>query len=507
MKKEMTLGIAIGCLVFLLLRGWDLLPLFLIGVLLYIFYERGGLKTISRRLGEGGSGTILPRITFEQIGGQETAKKELQEALEFIKAEKKATALGIRPLKGILLSGPPGTGKTLLAKAAASYTDAAFLTAAGSEFIEMYAGVGAQRVRSLFKQARELIDREHKKTAIIFIDEIDVLGTKRGQYQGHLEYDQTLNQLLTEMDGIKNSEDNRILVIAATNRQDMLDPALLRPGRFDRVVRVDLPDQEGRLQILKLHTRNKPLSQDVSLIEIAKATFGFSGAHLESLANEAAILALRENNSVICQQHLIESIDKVSLGAKLDRRPEKEQLRRIAVHEVGHAIVSEAVKPGSVATLTIISRGQALGYTRQIPEDDYYLYTETYLRNQLKMLLAGLAAEELVLGVVSTGAQGDLEQAVGIARKMVQVGMSSLGLVSVNDLAPAQLQNAISKILNDEKEQATRILLEQQSAVLKVTEKLLEKERLDGGDLRASLISETTVTDSSKSYANGVLAV
>ena len=487
MKKELILGVGLGCVLFSLLSGLNLLPFLLAGILLYVFYELGGLKIILRRLGEGKSETSLAPVTFQQIGGQESAKKELREALDFIKAGEKTTALGIRPLKGILLTGPPGTGKTLLAKAAANYTEAVFLAVAGSEFIEMYAGIGAQRVRNLFKQARELAGKERKHTAVIFIDEIDVLGSKRGQYQGHLEYDQTLNQLLAEMDGIKNSEDSRILIIAATNRQDILDPALLRPGRFDRVVKVDLPDQEGRLQILEMHTRNKPLAKDVDLTEIAKATFGFSGAHLENLTNEAAILALRENNSVIRQRHLVEAIDKVSLGEKLDRRLQKDQLWRIAVHEVGHAIVSEVVKPGSVATLTIVSRGQALGYTRQVPEDDYYLYTETYLRDQLKILLAGLTAEELLLGVGSTGAQGDLDQAVGIAKRMVQAGMSSLGLVSAGDLASAQLQKAISDILNEEKKKVNRILTEQKSDVLALSQKLMAKERLDGKELRAAL--------------------
>jgi cell division protease FtsH len=286
----------------------------------------------------------------------------------------------------------------------------------------------------------------------------------------------------------------------------MLDPALLRPGRFDRVVRVDLPDKEGRHQILKLHTNNKPLADDVDLTAIARATFGFSGAHLESLANEAAILALRENSSVIMQRHLIESIDKVSLGEKLDRRPHKEELWRIAVHEVGHAVVSEKVRPGSVAALTIISRGQALGYTRQIPKNDSYLYTETYLRAQLKILLAGLVAEELLLGSGSTGAQGDLEHAVSIVKKMIQAGMSSLGLISVNDTSNACLQEAISEILNQEKQETKRILQEQRSHVVALAHKLMEKERLEGEELRASLSQKRLAADSN-SKTEKVLAV
>lgn len=505
MKKEIALGLGMGMLLFALLQGLDPLPFLLVGVLSYIFYERGGLKIIRRRLGNDSSQTNLTYVTFQQVGGQQSAKKELQEALDFIKADERTSALGIRPLKGILLTGPPGTGKTLLAKAAATYTDAVFLAAAGSEFIEMYAGVGAQRVRSLFQQARELAAQDHKRTAIIFIDEIDVLGSKRGQYQSHLEYDQTLNQLLTEMDGIKGFGGTRILLIAATNRQDMLDPALLRPGRFDRVVQVDLPDQEGRYQILKLHTGNKPLAGDVNLSEIARATFGFSGAHLESLANEAAILALREKCSFIAQRHFAESIDKVSLGERLNRRPQKEELWRIAVHEVGHAVVSEAAKPGSVAALTIISRGQALGYTRQMPEDDYYLYTETYLRAQIRILLAGLAAEEMLLGTGSTGAQGDLEQALTIAKKMVKAGMSSLGLAPTNDMSSRPLQKAIGKILNGEKQEAERIIQEKRPDVIAIAHKLMEKERLEGKELRASL--HLLTTPAADSNSEGVLAV
>lgn len=496
MNKEVMLGLGLGILLFAGLRGLNFLPLLLIAILVYIFYERGGLKVIQRRLGEDSAAAKLTGITFQQVGGQQTAKKELQEALDFVKADKRTKALGIRPLKGILLTGPPGTGKTLLAKAAATYTDAVFLAVAGSEFIEMYAGVGAQRVRGLFQQARQLATQGHKQTAVIFIDEIDVLGSKRGQYQGHLEYDQTLNQLLAEMDGIKDYAGTKILVMAATNRLDMLDPALLRPGRFDRVVQVELPDQESRYQILKLHTGNKPLADDVDLTEIARATFGFSGAHLENLANEAAILALRENNNIINQRHLIESIDKVCLGEKLDRRPQKEELWRIAIHEVGHAVVSEVLKPGSVAALTIVSRGQALGYTRQTPDDDYYLYTETYLRKQLQVLLAGLAAEEIFLGIGSTGAQGDLEQAVTIAKKMIQAGMSSLGLVSIVDMSNTDLHKTVGDILNREKQAAECILREQQTKVIVLAHQLMEKERLEGKELRISL-AQTDVSDDS----------
>jgi vesicle-fusing ATPase len=295
MVKEVGLGLIIAVIIFLVICGYDLTPLIFLGVLgigAYFIVRTRGLMT--KNFSEQ---KISPQqeISFADIGGQAGAIRELQEALNFIKNNQAILQLGIRPLKGILLTGPPGTGKTLLAKAAASFTDAAFISCSGSEFIEMYAGVGAQRVRRLFQAAREATLKQGKNNALIFIDEIDILAGKRGQTSNHLEYDQTLNQLLVEMDGIKVNDKVRILVVAATNRMDLLDPAILRPGRFDRHVKVELPDKQGRLEILKLHTQNKPLADSVSLEEIAKETFGFSGAHLESLANEAAILAMREN--------------------------------------------------------------------------------------------------------------------------------------------------------------------------------------------------------------------
>ena len=258
---------------------------------------------------------------FENIGGQEVAKQELKEALEFLINSQEMNKRGIRPLKGVLLTGPPGTGKTLLAKAAANYSDAVYLATSGSEFIEMYAGVGAQRVRKIFQTAREKAKKNNKNRAIIFIDEIDVLGAQRGSHASHMEYDQTLNQFLVEMDGLNNNEDVNILVIGATNRPDLLDSALLRPGRFDRQVKVDFPTLDGRLEILELHTKNKNLADDVNLTDIAKETYGFSGAHLENVTNEAAILALRNNSAFITQQHFKEAIDKVMLGEKLAEKP------------------------------------------------------------------------------------------------------------------------------------------------------------------------------------------
>src|SRR5690606_13403457 len=266
---------------------------------------------------------------------------------------------------------PPGTGKTLMAKAAAHYTDSVFASASGSEFVEMYVGVGASRVREIFKEVRAKATKENKDSAIIFIDEIEVIGSKRDGGQ-HKEYDQTLNQLLTEMDGIHANEEPRILMIAATNRKEMLDSALLRPGRFDRHIEVDLPDRDGRLHILNIQARNKPLGPDADLERIADETFGFSGAQLESLLNEAAVYAMREDAKEIAQHHLSLAIDKVLMGEQTDRKASKEEKERVALHELGHAIAAEALRPGSVSQVSLRPRGQALGYVRHQPQKEQY---------------------------------------------------------------------------------------------------------------------------------------
>ncbi len=301
--KEIYIGAGVGGFIFLAIIGFNIVPFALLilamGGFLYFMKTQGQLSF--NNLGKGVKSQH--RISFADIGGQDSAINELTEALDFLVKPEIIQHMGIRPLKGILLVGPPGTGKTLLARAAASFTSSAFIAASGSEFIEMYAGVGAKRVRQLFLDARKKAARENSRSAIIFIDELDVLGAKRGNHTSHMEYDQTLNQLLVEMDGITPDEDPRILLVGATNRADLLDPALLRPGRFDRQVQVGLPDREGRRRILSIHTRNKPISSEEVLDEIARATFGFSGAHLESLANEAAILAMRESSSTIDSAH------------------------------------------------------------------------------------------------------------------------------------------------------------------------------------------------------------
>lgn len=469
------------------MSGYDIMPLIFLAVagmaIFFIARSRGMLaKNFS-----GGNIALRHEVSFSDVGGQSAAIKELKEALDFIKNKKDIQVLGIRPLKGVLLTGPPGTGKTLLAKAAADHTDAAFVAASGSEFVEMYAGVGAQRVRKLFKNARESSKRVGKNNAIIFIDEIEILGGKRGQTTSHLEYDQTLNELLVQMDGIEMDDRFRVLLIAATNRVDMLDPALLRPGRFDRQVKVDLPDKEGRLEILKLHTRNKPLGEDVNLELVSKETFGFSGAHLESLANESAILAMRENLKQVHHRHFHEAIDKVMMGDRLDRRPIPAELKRVAIHETGHAFLSEQVREGSVSTLTITPRGQALGYMRQTPEDDTYLYTRDYLENQIAIMLAGAVAEEMLLGGRSTGAGNDYLEATNTADKIINSGMSELGVIDPGTLPKSFRFRTQKKIIQEQEEKVINFLGMKKKALSHVVNLLLEQEKITGQQLRKAL--------------------
>ncbi|MDF2890516.1 MAG: ftsH 3 [Clostridia bacterium] len=486
-NKEIIIGAGLGILLFLMLQGVDILPIvFLAGIVGAIFYFN-----VSKQRGKNSSFASVERntctISFDDIGGQEVAKNELIEALDFVKNDEQIKLLGIRPLKGILLSGPPGTGKTLLAKAAAQFTNSVFLSVSGSEFVEMYVGVGAQRVRRLFDQAKETAKKLKKTSAVIFIDEIEVLGGARGQNHGNQEHDQTLNELLVQMDGVSSEGEVKILIIGATNRVDMLDSALLRPGRFDRQVKVDLPDKKGRLHILKLHTRNKPLAADVSIGTLAKDTFGFSGAQLESVTNEAAILAMRDASENITSTHFRSAIEKVMMGEKLDRLPSKEEKHRIAVHESGHALIGELRLPDSVASVNVASRSNALGYVRQTQENDMYLYTCDYLKSRIAVALAGVLAEELIFGNRSTGGSSDFKHASDMAKQIIYSGMSELGIISVEDIPRDQLHTAITSILREVENDTRDLLSKHKRDIKQVVELLLDKETISGDELRLIL--------------------
>lgn len=493
MVREIGMGVGLAILIFLIVQGFNILPFLFFGGMAYFLLTilgsgNGGLGTADfGRAKFIKSHTVIPKVTFSDIGGQEIAKIELKEALDFIKNSQKIKRMGIRPLKGILLSGAPGTGKTLMAKAAANLISSVFISASGGEFIEMYAGVGAKRVRQLFTRARDQARRAKVESAVIFIDEIEVLGCRRGSHSSHMEYDQTLNQLLVEMDGLSFDDEVKVLVIGATNRADILDPAILRPGRFDRIVKMDLPDKEGRLHILNIHAQNKPLASDVDLGDIARETFGFSGAHLESLTNEAAILAWREGQVLIGQNHLKEAVDKVMMGEKLDRKPQPAELHRVAVHETGHALIAELINQGSVSTITITSRGQALGYVRHNPENDIYLYTKNYLEDQIAICIAGAISEELIFGNRSTGAYNDFEKATDLAKNIIFSGMTELGVVSEKDL-PADLKHGqMSQILREQETKVKNMLQDKINIISMVTDKLLKDESFSGEELRLVL--------------------
>ncbi|KLU40467.1 MAG: AAA family ATPase [Limnochordia bacterium] len=494
MKKyllEILLGAGAAGLVLGLLAGLDLTPL-LIGAAFAALIKLvvDGRAPLGRRFeamgGVGGSAGSLPQITFADVGGQEAAKRELMEALAFLKSDSLSKKLGIRPLKGILLVGPPGTGKTLMAKAAANYTDSAFISASGSQFVEMYAGVGAQRIRRLFKQAEALAQQQKKGSCVVFVDEIDVLGAKRGSHQGHMEYDQTLNEFLVQLDGIDSEREIKTLVVAATNRADILDPALLRPGRFDRIVRVDLPDKAGRLRILEIHAQGRPLAPEVDLEKAAQETYGFSGAHLENVLNEAAINALRRSSEVITPADIREAIEKVMLGEKLDRTPTSAERRRIAYHEAGHAVIAEQNRPGAVSSITITSRGNALGYIRQSPTADQYLQTQDELVAAIQVCVAGAVSEELFLGQRSTGAVGDIRQATEIAKQMVYAGLSPLGIVGA-ELPTNLLHDAVTDIIRRQEQIVRGCLEEHGRKVQAVAEHLLQHDSISGDQFRGFL--------------------
>ncbi|MEC0107940.1 MULTISPECIES: AAA family ATPase [Paenibacillus] len=484
--KEIAIGFVPVLIIFLAFIGVNMIPILiaamLVGALLLMMQMRGGITVGAgqerKRKKKGPS-----KLTFEEIGGQESAKQELREALDFLIRHEEIQKFGIRPLKGILLTGPPGTGKTLMAKAAAHYTDSVFVAASGSEFVEMYVGVGAGRIRDLFRDARTRAAKENKENAIIFIDEIDVIGGKREGGQQR-EYDQTLNQLLTEMDGIYSSDTPRILVIAATNRKEMLDSALTRPGRFDRHIQVDLPDKKGRKHILELHAVNKPLLEGVSLEKTAEESYGFSGAQLESVMNEAAIYAMRDGLPNIEQRHLSLAIDKVMMGEKTDRESSVEEKKRVAIHELGHAIMAELVRPGSVSQVALSPRGQALGYVRHNPQQEQFLYTKRFLEEQIMIALGGAAAEEMYYGGRSTGSRNDFEQATNVVQTMMASGLTTLGIVNMDMVTTEELMRENKLILQDLMEQTKRLLEEQRTIFDNSLDTLLREEVLSGDQFR-----------------------
>ena len=363
----------------------------------------------------------LPKVTFKDVAGAEEAKEELEEIKEFLKSPEKFNNLGAKIPKGVLLVGPPGTGKTLLARAVAGESEVPFYSISGSDFVEMFVGVGASRVRDLFKKAKE------SAPSIIFIDEIDAVGRMRGAGLGggHDEREQTLNQLLVEMDGFESNQG--VILMAATNRPDVLDPALLRPGRFDRQVIVDRPDLNGRTEILKVHAKDKPLAKNINLKTVAKQTPGFTGADLANLLNEAALLTARKNKKKVSIQDIENSIDRVLAGPeKKSRLMSDEEKLIIAYHETGHALVGWALPNADpIHKVTIIPRGRALGYTQALPESEKYLTSKAELKDRLAMLMGGRVAEEIIFADPTTGASNDIEKATEIARKMVmEFGMS-----------------------------------------------------------------------------------
>jgi cell division protease FtsH len=451
-------------------------------------------------------------VMFNDVAGIEEAKEELQEVVTFLKQPERFTAVGARIPKGVLLVGPPGTGKTLLAKAIAGEAGVPFFSISGSEFVEMFVGVGASRVRDLFKKAKE------NAPCLIFIDEIDAVGRQRGAGigGGNDEREQTLNQLLTEMDGFEGN--TGIIIIAATNRPDVLDAALLRPGRFDRQVIVDAPDMKGRIGILDVHARNKKLSPEVSIEAIARRTPGFTGADLANLLNEAAILTARRRKEAITMLEINDAVDRVVAGMEGTPLVDSKSKRLIAYHEVGHAIVGTLIKDHDpVQKVTLIPRGQAQGLTWFTPNEEQGLITRSQLKARITGALGGRAAEEEIFGYseVTTGAGGDLQQVTGMARQMVtRFGMSDLGPLSLesqegevflgaglmsraeySETIAARIDEQVRQIVEHCHEDARRIMRENRVVIDRLVDLLIEKETIDGKEFRQIVAEYTNVPE------------
>jgi ATP-dependent metalloprotease FtsH len=438
------------------------------------------------------------KVTFEDVAGADEEKAELAEIVDFLKQPKRYIEMGARIPKGVLLVGPPGTGKTLLAKAIAGEAGVPFFSISGSDFVEMFVGVGASRVRDLFEQAKK------NSPCIIFIDEIDAVGRQRGAGLGggHDEREQTLNQLLVEMDGFGANEG--IIMIAATNRPDILDPALLRPGRFDRQILVGAPDVRGREEIIKVHSKNKPLADEVKLNILAKRTPGFTGADLENLMNESALLAVRKNKKLIGMEELEEAVTRVIAGPEKKSRVIAEEDRRLtAYHEAGHAVVMKLLPTADpVHQISIIPRGMAGGYTMHLPEKDTAYMSKTKLEDEIVGLLGGRVAEKLVIGDISTGAKNDIDRATTIARKMVMdFGMSNLGPIAFGsghdevflgrDLGKGrnfseevafEIDKELRRFIDEGYKEAEKLLTNNLSKLHAVAKALLEKEKLEAGE-------------------------
>ncbi|MGB2884391.1 MAG: ATP-dependent zinc metalloprotease FtsH [Dehalococcoidia bacterium] len=486
----------------------NFLPLILFGALL-LFILRQAQGGSSQAMSFGKSRARLasgdrPTITFGDVAGVEEAKQELQEVVEFLQYPEKFIALGARIPRGVLLIGPPGTGKTLLARAVAGEAAVPFFSISGSEFVEMFVGVGASRVRDLFDQAKR------NAPCIIFVDEVDAVGRHRGAGLGggHDEREQTLNQILVEMDGFDSS--TKVIVLAATNRPDILDPALLRPGRFDRRVVLDQPDINGRKAILEVHAKGKPLDQDVDLEVVARQTPFFSGADLANLVNEAALLSARRDKKAIGQEELEESIDRVQLGPERRSRVISQKEKEVvAYHEAGHALVARMLPHADpVHKISIVARGMAGGYTKQLPTEDRHLYSVAQLQDMITTFLGGRAAEEIIFGgsEVTTGASNDLEQVTALARKMVKeygmsekMGLRTFGrreeLVFLGRMVDEQkdygdrvaddIDSEIDALIKDAYGEAKGILTENKAKLVQIAERLIAEETLEGNALEA----------------------
>ena len=489
--------------------GTILPTLIIVGMIYFMLRQAQGTNNQALSFGKSRARMFTgdqPTVTFSDVAGVDEAKEELQEVVEFLKEPEKFISLGARIPKGVLLVGAPGTGKTLLAKAVSGEAGVPFFSISGSEFVEMFVGVGASRVRDLFDQAKR------HSPCIVFVDEIDAVGRHRGAGLGgsHDEREQTLNQILVEMDGFDT--DTNVIVVAATNRPDILDPALLRPGRFDRRVVLDRPDVRGREAILEVHIKGKPLDSDVDLKTVAKLTPGFVGADIENLVNEAAILAARHNKKTVAMEDFQEAVERVIAGPERKSRLIREEEKEIiAYHEAGHALVQTTLpKCDPVRKITIVSRGMALGYTMSLPEDDHLLQSRDQFRDQMAGLLGGRTAEELMFGDITTGASNDLERVTDLARKMVKrYGMSDkLGAMvfgrkeeliflgreiseqrDYSEEIAQEIDREVQRLVVEAHDRARQVLTERRDKLVAVATRLIEIETLDSDEFMAIMNS------------------